>query len=433
MLALELHVRDIPAIYERFAREIGDQNWKERVSSVRREIRGNPFLEKFHLSESAIAFQFEQLRELQQRFGGVAVTAYNDHRHFLAAGFAAQVLSVIDASNNALRDQFRARVRASIRTNPADLRALRLELMTATHFLRAGKKVAWPEMTSQYVEGQRVCDLLIEDLGPLGLELECKSFSEDKGRKITRREALDFFWLVRSKHWKRLRLGTTGVAAVITVERKLPTAYRDRVALAELVASQALSRGPEIWEAGEVAIQTRSFDASQFGAELGKTGAETRQHRKLLDELTGTMNKESVAMSTDAGGAFILTIQSKEDDTLLDSIVRTLKDSASTQFTGKRAGVMVAGLDGLNAEQLLRVAAIDQASEAVPSALRIHASRFLRSAGRDHIIGAIFLSSSALRPVVVNTLDSGAAAYTFLKRQSPFWCDDFAGMFRRHG
>ena len=94
---------------------------------------------------------------------------------------------------------------------------------------------------------------------------------------------------------------------------------------------------------------------------------------------------------------------------------------------------MVAGLDGLNAEQLLRVAAIDQASEAVPSALRIHASRFLRSAGRDHIIGAIFLSSSALRPVVVNTLDSGAAAYTFLKRQSPFWCDDFAGMFRRHG
>lgn len=429
MLALELHTRDIPAIYERFAREIGERNWKERVSSVKQEIKGNPFLQRYHLQESAIAFQLEQLRELQQRFGRVAVMAYNDHSHYPAASFAAQVLSVIDASDSKLADRFRARVRACIRTNPADLRALRLELMTATHFLRAGKTVSWPEMSGQHVEGQRVCDLLIEDLGPLGLEIECKSFSEDKGRKISHREALEFFWLVRSKHWNRLRAGSTGVALVMTVERRLPTAYKDRVALSELAASQSLSGQPGVLEMDGVTVQTLSFDAPLFGAKLEMSGVGRDHQRRLFDELTGTTNKETVAMSTEAGGALVLTIQSKEDDTLMDNIVRTLKDSASTQFTGQRAGMMVAGLDGLSAEQLLNIATRDQDPDEVPTALRMHASRFLGSTGRDHIVGAVFLSSSGLRPAVADTLDSGATAYNFPKRQSPFWSDDFSGLF----
>lgn len=433
MLALELHAKDIPAIYDRFSREIGERNWKERVSIVKQEIKGNPFLEKHHIQESAIAFQLEQLRELKQRFGGVAVMAYNDHSFYPAASFAAQVLSMVDATNSTLADRFRARVRASIRTNPADLRALRLELMTATHFLRAGKRVTWPEMAGEYAEGQCVYDLLVENLGPRGLELECKSFSEDKGRKITRREALEFFWLVRSKHWKRLRVGTTGLAVVMTVERKLPAAYKDRVALSELVASQVLSGQPGVLERDGVTIQTRPFEAQQLGAELSMSESEQVQQRRLLDKLTGTKNKETVAMSTDAGGALVLAIQSKEDDTLMDNIVRTLKASASTQFTGQRAGMMVAGLDGLSAEQMLSIATQDQESEAVPTALRIHASRFLGSAGREHIVGAVFLSSSALRPALANTLDSGGTAYTFPKRESPFWSDDFSGMFGQYG
>ncbi len=433
MLALELHTTDIPAIYERFEHEIGVRSWKERVSNVKQEIKGNPFLKKYLLQENEIAFQLEQLRELKQRFGRVAAMAYNDRSHYPAASFAAQVLSVIDASSSTMAERFRARVRASMRINPADLRALRLELMTATHFLRAGKKVTWPEMSTKHVEGQRVCDLVVADLGPLGLELECKSFSEDKGRKITRREALEFFWLVRSNHWKRLRLGTMGVAVVLTVERKLSPAYMDRVALANVVASHALSGQAGALEMNGITVQTLFFDAQQFGAELHLNGGEHDHQRIVLDKLTATRNKETVAMSTDAGGALVLAIQSREDDTLMDTIVRTLKDSASTQFTGERAGMMVAGLDGLSAEQLRNVATQDQDPEAVPTALRMHASRFLGSAGRDHIVGAVFLSSSALRPAVADTLDSGGTAYNFPKRESSFWSDDFSGLFGRQG
>ena len=169
--------------------------------------------------------------------------AYNDHSLFPAASLAAQVLSFVDScSDKVLAERFKARARAAIRNNPADLRGLRLELMTATHFLRAGRKVSWPEMTvGEGAAEQRIYDLLIEDLGPRGLEIECKSFSEGKGRRIPRRQALEFFWLLRSRHWKELSKISSGVVAVLTLEAGLPPSHAARVELAQLVASRALA------------------------------------------------------------------------------------------------------------------------------------------------------------------------------------------------
>jgi hypothetical protein len=148
-----------------------------------------------------------------------------------------------------------------------------------------------------------------------------------------------------------------------------------------------------------------------------------------LEKLTGTVNKETVVISTEAGGALIMAIKSKEDDSLMDKIVRTLKCSASAQFTGKRAGMMVAGFQGLSAEQLLNIATHDQDPDAAPTELRLRASRFLGSKNRDHIVGAVFLSSSSLRPAVADIQDSGGTAYNFPKRESPFWSDEFSGLF----
>jgi hypothetical protein len=225
MLTIELHTRDIPEIYERFAREIGERSWKARAASLKQEIKGNPFLGNLQ-QEEAITFQLERLREMQSQFGGQAVQAYNDHFHYPAASFATQVLSVLDNSSPILAGRFRRRVHGAFR-NPAEMRALRLELMTATHFLRAGRAVSWPEMNADTsMQGVGMPDLVVEDLGPSGLEIECKSFSEEKGRKIGRRDALQFFWLLKSRHWDRLRLLSVGVVVVVTVPRNLPKRTR---------------------------------------------------------------------------------------------------------------------------------------------------------------------------------------------------------------
>jgi len=166
MLTIELHTRDIPHIYGRFVKEIGEKNWKTRAVALLQERKGNPFLERLHLQEDAITFQLEHLREMQQRFGGVAVFDYNDHAIFPAASFAAQVVSLLDHSPDALAERFRRRIHGALR-NPAEMRAIRLELATATHFLRAGRTVSFPEMSSAPAMQPCASDLLQgRQLGP---------------------------------------------------------------------------------------------------------------------------------------------------------------------------------------------------------------------------------------------------------------------------
>lgn len=420
MLTLELETRDIPLAYERFAHEIGDGNWKDRVAALKSEIKGNPFLRRLHEPESAIAYGLERLRELHAQHRGVPVQAYNDHALFPAAAFAAQVLSVVDGSNKILAERFKARVRAAIRNNPADLRALRLEFTTATHFLRAGRKVSWPEMGAR--PGQRIYDLLVEDLGPRGLEIECKSFSEDKGRRVPRRQALEFFWLLRSRHWKDLSKISTGIVAVLTLQRDLPSAHSARLQLANLVASRVLAGQSGGDEAG-AKVRIDEFDHQRI--------PQGDDPRAMLDTLTRTTNREVVMMETSNGGLIVAVLESEQDDTVMDGILKTLKSSASSQFSGTRAAMMVAGLEGISSEQLLDIALQERDPEAVPTALRYHASKFLSSEGREHIIGVVFLSSSALRPVAEDVVDSGGTAYFFPNRESPHWSEDFSGQFGR--
>ena len=81
----------------------------------------------------AFDHMFVDLRVMRALFGGVPVAAYKDSDLFFGASFAAQVLSVINASDDVLADRFRRRVQCAIR-NPAEMRAMRLEFVTATHF-----------------------------------------------------------------------------------------------------------------------------------------------------------------------------------------------------------------------------------------------------------------------------------------------------------
>lgn len=430
MLTLELQTRDFPEIYARFAKEVGEQHWKKRVAALKQEIKGNSLLEGLHCQEDSISFQLEQLRELHKKFGGHPVQAYNEQSHFPAASFAAQVLSVLDASPPVLAERFRRRVYGALR-NPAEMRAIRLELMTATHFLRAGYKVSWPEMSEAPAkQGVGISDLLIEDLGPKGLEIECKSFSDEIGRNIARRQVLEFIWLLKNRHWDRLSRLNTGVVAVVTVQSKLPTEFKARVAMAESVARHILHRGPGSYTDGCARIVLTELDVQRLSSIHSKMSKS--ELRFLLDSVTGTKNKESIVMSTPNGGALVLAVQSERDDYVLDSIFETLRRSAPRQFSGARPGILVAGLNGLSAEQLLDVAMQEYDPGAIPTALRRHTSRFLESVSSAHLVGVSFLSSTSLRPhTVAGVHDSGGTAYYFPKKVQPFWSDEFSGIFGR--
>lgn len=97
--------------------------------------------------------------------------------------FAFQVLQLIDAARRISPRRASilvSRVREALRS-PRMLQAMQLEARVATHFVIVGRRVLFPELGSSTEN----FDVLIEDLGPTGLEIECKVVTHDKGAKFT--------------------------------------------------------------------------------------------------------------------------------------------------------------------------------------------------------------------------------------------------------
>lgn len=420
MLLTELGTGEIPGVYRRFAEFVGEAHWRNRIKKIKEEIRGNRFLGEFLRHENALAFQLDHLRELQARYGSIPAREVNNRQIYPAMSFAAQVLSLAQVSPRPLAEQLRRRVHDAV-NKPEAMRALRLELSAATHFARRARRLTWPEMT-----GGGTFDLLVDDVGPEGLEVECKSIGEDKGRRVHKREALDFYGLLWPYIQPTIKGLRSGLSAVLTLEGRLPERHTQRVDLARSYASAIFAGKGAVLPDGS-GVRISEFDPAVLGDI--PNGVQPSEVRAAIDQVSETRNRQTMVVGTHAGGALALTLQSSQDDALLKAVFDTLSDSARRQFTRARGAMFLVGLHGLGGEQLFSVAQQDQDASQTPTALRIAVSRFLSGEGRGHVVGVGFLSESGLQPLEAGLVESGGTAYYFPKRESPMWSDDFSGLF----
>jgi hypothetical protein len=421
MLVTEINTADIPKLISSFARVIEDRHWLRQVEQCDMEIRGNRFLSGYLRTEHNIAYQLSFVSGLIRKYGCIPLAHCNQTAIYPAVAFAAQTLSAINGFGRIEGDRFRKRVQGAFK-NPNDMRALRLELVVATHFLRMGSQVSWPEVT-----GEGRFDLLIEDLSPGGLEVECKSISPDKGRKIHRREILEFYQLLKPNIAPLVRGLSQGLFAVLTLPGRLPKAYEDRQALVRACCEITLSQRCQIMPGG-ANLRIGQFATDQLG-QL-KPGASYIENRDVIDRITGTQNKEAMVVGTKSGGTFVFVMQSAKEDALLRTTFDVLSDAARDQLTGSRAGLLVAGFDGLGAEELRSIAAQDGDFSNPPTALRVHVSHFLASRERNHVVGTGFLSTESLQAKDRGVVSSGGLSYYFPRPESSFWCEDFREIFR---
>ncbi len=419
-LKVELNVEHIPTIFARFRDVVGERYWLDRVRQVKSEMKGNRFLKDYLIEQNATAFAFVRCSELVNRYRSIPMHEMHNRELYPAMSFAAQTLSIIDESSVEQARKVVRRVQGAFR-NPDDMRAIRLELLAATHFIQRGNSITWPEM-----EDTGRFDLLINDIGTNGLEVECKSVSGDKGRKIHRRESLEFFHLIKPKLDHFGRNLKKGLAVVLTLPDRLPTSYKERSALANRALGAILASKNTSLEDG-AHIRVSEFDSESI-SDL-KEAFNSGNPRELIDSFTVTRNREAIFMSNKNGGGVILVLQSQKDDSLMKYIFDKLGWSATNQVSKNRPALFLVGLDSVGEEELISVATQDFDPQQRPTALRREVSKFLNNENRDHIIGVGFLSSSGLKRKSNGVIRSGGAAYTFPSRESRFWHPDFAELF----
>lgn len=415
---------DVPTVYRRLARAIGPKHWQGAVARQEAAIRSNHFLGDYLRSEYAIAYQLDKLRDLFARFGTLPLGACNDRAIFPALAFAAQVLGVMDLSTPKQARAFAKRVQTAF-SSAENMHGLRLELQAATHFTRRGKRVLWHR-----VNGGGSFDLLVEDLGTSGLEVECKSISIDKGRRIHRRDALEFWgelWKDISGVAQHLR---SGLAVVLTVPYRLPSDPAERARLAREVVAQVLAGngGARLSDGSDIRVQ--GFDPADIDAAI--TGGNREALRRTIDEATGTSNREAALYRTPAGGLLAFVMQSAVEDDVLTQVFATLKDSAPKQFTGKRGGLFWVALQGLEADQLLSVHEQDSDPTHRPTGLRRGVSNFLSEAPK-HVVGVVFGSRTGLLPRQAEVIDLSGITNFFLREDSPHWHPSYREPLRGAG
>ena len=123
-----------------------------------------------------------------------------------------------------------------------------------------------------------------------------------------------------------------------------------------------------------------------------------------LDVYKRQTNRHAMAIGGNTGGSFVVAVQSSRDDTLFQATFNVLGDAARRQLTGRRAGVLIAGLHGLGPDQLMSVAGQDHTPGEPPTALAWNVSDFLSSSARSHLVGLGFLSRSAMRTAAAGHL-----------------------------
>lgn len=422
MLTTEIHTQDIPQIFTAFSREVNEKHWLRQVRESKAAIRGNPLLKTLLESEYEIAYQLSHMSDLVHRHGHIPYANCADPAVYPAVAFMAQALSAIRELAPIEAKRVRGRVTGAF-NNPEDMRALRMELTTATHFIRRGNKVTWPEMT-----GIGSFDLLVEGIGTGGLEVECKSISNDKGRKIHRRESLDFYALVKPIVTPAIARLSRGLFAVLTLPDRLPRTHDDRVNLAKRCRTGISGHANQVFPGG-TSFRLGEFDSAELG--IVANGMIDAGTRSAIDRITGTRNREVMIIGTPAGGVFVLVVQSKKDDTVLNAMFDSLRKAARNQVSGRRATLLVSGLSGVDGSVLRSIAMQEDDPSNPPTAIRVKVSQFLESDARRHLIGVTFFSGSSIEPQEPNVVSAAGVSYFFAKRDSNFWHGDFDRMFSR--
>lgn len=417
---VELHTKDIPRVFEDFRQAIGERHWVSRSAAVRADIRGHKHLQGLLEKQNDVALALARCSEMVKKYGGVPSERTNDRSLYPAFQLAAQTMALMDLSQASYARALTRRIQGAFK-NPDDMRALQFELGVATHFTQRGLAVQWPEMT-----GVGTFDLLIEGLCDLPLEVECKSVSDDKGRKVHRREALEAFSYLEVSLENAARKLHSGLAVVVTLPDRLPSAFKTRRKLLDQVAETVLLGMNRDLNNG-VDVRIRDFDISKY-PNLGPPMTENL--RRDIDEITGTNNRQAMIIGRRTGGAMVLVIQSRGDDSLLDYTFATASDAAARQLTKTRPGVIAIGFDGISPDQLVATARHDFDPKTAPTELRKAVSKFLDSKERKHLIGTAFLSHTEFKPTPGGYLSSGGTTYYFPKTDSLYWSSAFGGLFQ---
>lgn len=404
-VATELFQDGLGECFATFRSQIDPTTWRRVASSVAKEIRGHPFLHSYLRSQFSMAFSLTAIEQCIDANGHRQLKVGSDTGLYEACGLIAQFAGLQPVLPP---PQFRGlgrRIGAGMSKAP-DLRALQFELQVATHLSRHGYSLEFPETV-----GAARFDILASRDGE-AFEFECKSVSNDKGRQVHRRPALEIHQALSSAVGHLVDGLSSGLIVRITFPGRAVRAREQRLRLCRDVLAAILSNKAVANPEYRVELVEFKIEASPF--------ADAEPTVSQLDEFLkpyGLVNREAMAVGRRRKGAIIFALESDVPDDFLGQTFDAISFAAKKQLSGQRGAVVCVKFEDLSAERMLELGS--EVGE--PTALRIAASKFLDGSAARNMSQLGFFADGNIVARPGNVLTREGRVYLFGNERNPHW------------
>lgn len=420
---VNLSEASIPSFVDRLLGITGAEPWVKRLRWIRREVTENPHMLDWLRSRFSMEWEF-----------GKAITAgyfrrkdgtdhYADTLYEIAS-FATGAVRIHEELSVRGRNRFCGQLMDGLKSDKG-LLSLQHEVATVVHLVRAGFDVDLHDL-----ETGGGFDFLAKK-GGVEIEVECKTFSADVGRKIHRRVAAKLFNIVQTSLLPVCRSVRCGIMVRVTLPERLTPAsaqhdgIRQTVELALLAAQRVSS------EHCTVDVQEFAIASSPF-CSMDVNEIDQESVRKFVAELTGNKNPTLMIVTNPGERAVLVVLESRQADAVLDGIRRQLRDASVNQFSKSRPACLVAQLHDLSDEQMLNIASADSSIRQRASGLQVMTSDLLQNPSRAHVHSIVY---RACGKVVVKdgAISSSGATYIMKNAWHPMASDSRCSVFGNIG
>lgn len=311
----------------RLLRITGAEPWVKRSEWLAREERENGHMSDWLHDRFGVEWEIGELISSGQLVRGDGSDGQRARLYEMAA-FATGAVNIYEHLSSSARNRFHGQLLDGLKTDKG-LLSLQHEVSTVVHLVRSGFDVDLHDL-----ENGGGFDFLAKRDG-IEVEVECKMFSADVGRKIHRRLSAKLFKVLEPLLSQTFRFARGGLLVRITLPDRLTPAPSQYEGIKEAIQSAVLSANE--FRSEHCTVDVKDFDvaASPFAGGDIET-IDGGLVRSFVAALIGHQTTTLMTIFQPGVRVVLAVLESQKPDAVLDGIRRQLRDAAVDQFSGLR-------------------------------------------------------------------------------------------------